>query len=114
MFKALLDFACRGTGNNLYDDHIFDLRVQRIDKYITKSPSANEFVPFFVTIRKSKIDKANEAMVNLQKSFRENTTLIQYHNAPALKVPLEDIAEKVKREQIALMFAPQLRNLKKG
>jgi len=48
VFKALLDFVVKGNENKLYNDHIFDFRVQRIDKYLRKSPKLAEFVPFFI------------------------------------------------------------------
>jgi len=76
VFKALLDFVVKGKENKLYNDHIFDFRVQRIDKYIRKSPKLAEFVPFFIQIRKTKIDPAVAPMVALQKSFREHVNLI--------------------------------------
>lgn len=76
VFKALLDFVNKGNENKLFGDNIFDFRVQRIDKYLRKSPKVSEFVPFFIQIRKTKIDTGAAPMVALQKSFRDHVNLI--------------------------------------
>ena len=59
VFKALVDFISFGRENKQKDDHIFDFRLQRIDRYLKKDPQQNEFVPFFITVRKTKIDTSN-------------------------------------------------------
>lgn len=65
VFKALVDFINFGRENKQKDDHIFDFRVQRIDRYLKKDPQQSEFVPFFLTVRKTKIDTGNQAMKDL-------------------------------------------------
>lgn len=114
VLKTLTDFACKGEGNIRKDNHLFDFRVQRIEKGLRKDPHANEFVPFMVTIKKSAIDTTNEKMVDLKNKMSSFVTYVEMHMAPPMPLPLQFIHEKIRRDQVCLMFAPQMKTLQKG
>jgi ubiquinone/menaquinone biosynthesis C-methylase UbiE len=114
VFKALTDFTNAGEDNNHAEKNLFDFRIQRIEKPIRKDPHAKEFVPYFCTVKKSIVDIAVPQMVELKKKISEVITFIEHRQIPPMVVPFAEIHNKIKNEQIGLMFAPQMKNLSKA
>lgn len=82
------------------------MKVQRIEKGLRKDPHLNEFVPFMVTVRKSKIDKSNEAQIELKKKMEESVTYVEMFMAPPMRIPLKWVHDRIRKDQVCLMFAP--------
>lgn len=110
----LVRFLNKGEGNNKAADHIFDVRVQRVEKFLRKDPSHSEFVPFVLTVRKTKIDASNEQFKKMQETFQKQVAIVFNPMAPPAPLPVDKIGEMIRQQQIALMFPGQLKELKKG
>lgn len=63
LFDGMINFFCHGTGNNYYRENILDFRVQRIEKPThLHTDGSQSFLPFFVTVKRTKVDPADEKM----------------------------------------------------
>ena len=67
--QTLLDFYSKGEGNKHYEDNIIDLRINKVDKAITQT-----FVPFYVSIKKTKIDSKDTKFADMRKKMSTTVT----------------------------------------
>lgn len=55
ILDALINFFCKGIGNEHFNDNIIDFRIQRLDKRAKKGDDREQsnFVPFYITIKRT-------------------------------------------------------------
>jgi hypothetical protein len=70
-----------------------DFRIRRIEKM-----EASAFVPFLVTVKKTKIDKANEKFAELRKKLADSITFSESRMIKAEVLSVEQAKVRVKRE----------------
>lgn len=109
VFDAYADYFSRGNGNRYAEDFILDFRIRRIEKI-----EASSFVPFLVTVKNTKIDKANEKFSELRKKLANTITFSESRMIKAEVLNVDQAKVRIKREQMTSMFTPRMRELALG
>lgn len=81
---AVTDFFSSGKDNKYREDFALDFRIRRIEK-----AEVDQYVPFLITIKKTKIDKANAKMVELRQKLSEAITFSESRMIKAIVLTVD-------------------------
>jgi Methyltransferase domain len=111
VLDALITFFSKGIGNDHAEENIFEFRIQKIEKIAQKTgPDGREMLPFFITIKRTKIPK-DPKLEELRVKMSETVYFQDSAVGKAEMQPISGIHDRVKKEQIAQMFIPRMKEL---
>jgi hypothetical protein len=114
VLDALVSFFQKGMGNTFSETNTFDFRIQKIEKLVHKvNPDGTQLIPFYVTIKRTQIP-ADPKFQELRKKMTES---VYFQDSAVGKneiIPLADVQERIKKEQIAQMLVPRMKELGLG
>jgi hypothetical protein len=92
VLDALLSYFNKGIGNKYFSENIIDFRIQRLDKRAKKGEDRGlfNFLPFFITIKRTTINPEDEKMQELRKKLSE---IVSYIDSPLSKAELLSVSQ---------------------
>lgn len=58
VLDALICYFSKGLGNTHFEDNIFEVKIQKIDRISSKTgPDGKELLPFYITVKRTHIPK---------------------------------------------------------
>ena len=114
VLDALVSFFNTGIGNTFSAENTFDFRIQKIEKLAHKqNPDGTFLIPFYVSVKRTQIPKDPKFEV-LRKKMTESVYFQDSAVGKNEMIPITNIHDRIKKEQISQMFIPKMKELNLG
>lgn len=114
VLDALITYFSKSAGNNFANDNIFEFRIQKIEKVTHKTSDGQSLLPFFVTVKRTQIPAEDPKWQELRQKMSEQVYFTDVPGSKAELHPVNNIHERIKKEQVAQMFKPRMKELNLG